>query len=382
MPLQDDMQLVSVDDHVVEPPNVWQDRLPKAMKELGPRIVDGTAVGDQPPPNVWLYEGRQYPSIGLNAVAGKPRSEWGLDPTRYDQMRPGCYDAVARIEDMDLDGVHAGLNFPTFPRFAGTVFLQSDDKALALACVRDYNDWTLDEWCASAPDRLIPCVLMPMWDPDLCAAEVQRTAAKGARTISFPENPVPLGLPSFHTDHWDPFWRATEECEMPVSMHFGTSGSVSIPSPDGPMAVWISLMGTNSQAAFSDLIFSEVFHKFPGVKVSLAEGGIGWMPWLLERIDYTWERHSGYQNYNTSVRPSELVQGRIFGCFIEDIAGLAMRHEIGIDRIMWEGDYPHSDSQFPGSRKRAAQVFENIPDDDVRKIVETNARTLFRFPRS
>ena len=168
---------------------------------------------------------------------------------------------------------------------------------------------------------------------------------------------------------------------MPVSMHFGTSGSITKPSDDGPMAVWISLMGTNSQAAFADLVFSEVFHKFPGVKVSLAEGGIGWMPWLLERIDYTWERHSGYQSYNTSVRPSELVKGHIYGCFIEDTTGVLLRNEIGVERIMWEGDYPHSDSQFPGSRKRAAQVFADVPDDDVRKIVETYARTLFRFPR-
>ena len=140
-------------------------------------------------------------------------------------------------------------------------------------------------------------------------------------------------------------------------------------------------MGTNSQAAFSDLVFSEVFHKFPGVKVSLAEGGIGWMPWLLERIQYTWERHQAYQHYNTSVRPTELVKDRIFGCFIEDRTGLLLRHEIGVTQIMWEGDYPHSDSQFPGSRKRAAEVFADVADDEVRQIVETNARRLFHFPR-
>lgn len=381
MPLQDDMHLVSVDDHVIEPPTVWQDRLPASMRELGPRIVDGPVVVDEGPSDIWLYENRPYPSIGLNAVAGKDRSEWGTDPTRYDHMRPGCFDPYERLRDMDIDGVHSALSFPTFPKFAGTIFLQGQDKQLALECVKAYNDWMLDEWCAAAPDRLIPCVLVPLWDPDLAAAEVRRTAAKGARTVSFPENPAPLGLPSIHTDHWDPFWAATGECEMPVSMHFGTSGSTPIPSPDGPMAVWISLMGTNSQSAYADLLFSEVFHKFPNVKVSLAEGGIGWMPWLLERIEYTWERHSGYQNFNTSVRPSELVRGRIFGCFIEDRIGVELRHVIGIDQIMWEGDYPHSDSQFPGSRKRAAEVFRDVPDEDVRKIVETNARELFRFPR-
>src|SRR5690606_27142737 len=130
--------------------------------------------------------------------------EYGVEPTRYEDMLPGCYDPRARVLDMDIDGVQAGLSFPSFPRFAGTVFLEGEDKELALLCVKAWNDHMLDEWCAAAPDRLIPIVILPLWSVDESVAEIERTAAKGAKAISFPENPVPLGLPSFHTDHWDP----------------------------------------------------------------------------------------------------------------------------------------------------------------------------------
>ena len=243
-----------------------------------------------------------------------------------------------------------------------------------------YNDWTLDEWCAAAPDRLIPCVLVPLWDPDWPRPRSGARAAKGGRTVTFPENPVPLGLPSFHTDHWDPFWAAVagvRDARLDAFRHVGPGADAEPRRPDGRVD---RADGHEQPAPFSDLLFSEVFHKFPGVKVSLAEGGIGWMPWLLERIDYTWERHRGYQNYNTSVRPSETGPGPHLRLLHRGPRGLALRHEIGIDQIMWEGDYPHSDSQFPASRKRAAEAFADIPDDDVRKIVETNARRLFRFP--
>jgi predicted TIM-barrel fold metal-dependent hydrolase len=259
------------------------------------------------------------------------------------------------------------------------VFLQSEDKDLALRCVRAWNDFMIDEWCAAAPTRFIPVVILPLWDPRLAAAEVERTAAKGARTISFPENPAPLGLPSFHTDHWDPVFAAAQEAGMPLSMHFGSSGRPPITADDAPFAVAITLFGCNSMATTADLLFSPVFHKFKNLKVALSEGGIGWIPYMLERIDYTWERHKYYTGVNQDVRPSELFRRHIWGCFIDDEFGIANRHWIGVDRITWECDYPHSDSNWPHARKRAAETLVDVPDDEVHQIVELNARKLFRF---
>jgi len=379
MPLREDMQLISVDDHLVEPPHVWQDRLPAALREIGPRIVreDGAAGGT----DVWMYEGRRYPQIGLNAVAGKSPEQFGTEPMRYTDMIPGCYEPEARIIDMDLDGVQAALSFPSFPRFAGTVFLQAEDKALALLCVQAWNDFMLDEWCAAAPERFIPIAILPLWDVEACVAEIQRTAANGIKAISFTENPVPLGLPSFHTTHWDPVFAAAQEADLPLCMHFGTSGQAPTTAPDAPFAVTITLFGCNSMFAAADLIFSPVFHKFPRLKVALAEGGIGWVPYLLERADYVWDRHRWYQNVNQDVAPSELFRRHIWGCFIDDVHGLNSRYAIGIDRITWECDYPHSDSNWPNSRKRAIEVFAEIPDDEVHRMVEWNSRELFNFPR-
>ncbi|HEU4687169.1 MAG TPA: amidohydrolase family protein [Vicinamibacterales bacterium] len=384
--LPSDAHLISVDDHVIEHGNVWQDRLPAKYKEVGPRIVEVTGTTVDPLGNehtgtqqTWELEGVRSPTIGLNAVAGKPKESIGLDPVRFDEMIPGCYDVKERVKDMDIDGVQAQLCFPSFPGFAGSTFMRVQDKDLAYECVKAWNDFILDEWCAYAPERFIPMVLVPWWDDvERCVAEVQRTAAKGAKAVSFTEAPHNLGLPSFHSDHWDRFLAATQDADMPLCLHFGSGGAPGV-APDANFAVAIALFGTNSAFAMTELLLSPVFHKFPQLRVALSEGGIGWMPWMVERIDYTWERHRHYTGCNPDVRPSELFRKHIFGCFIADEAGIQMRHTIGIDNIMFESDYPHSDCNWPNSRKMLAEVLIDVPDDEARKIAGLNARRVFNF---
>ncbi|MDG4668100.1 amidohydrolase family protein [Mycobacterium sp. 236(2023)] len=389
MPLQDHMQIVSVDDHLVEHPRVWSDRLPASLRERGPRIVEEDGK------HIWVYDGQTYPTIGLNAVAGKPQEEWGLDPVRYEDMIPGCYDPHARIADMDLDGVQAALCFPSFPGFAGGTFHRAADKDLALLCVKAWNDFYIDEWCAVAPDRYIPLGILPTWDIDASVAEAERLADKGARTVSFPDSPVPLGLPSFHSDHWDGLWRVCSEAQMPVSLHFGSGSYVpgfsfaslaASAKPDAvndaPFAVAIALFSTNLMWSTVDLLLSGKLQQFPELQFSLAEGGIGWLPYILERTDYVWERHRYYQPIDFDTRPSDLFRKHFWGCFIDDEHGLANRHIVGVDRITLEIDFPHSDSNWPNSRKRAAEVLAEVPDDECTLIVEENARRMLRFPRA
>jgi predicted TIM-barrel fold metal-dependent hydrolase len=382
MPLQDHMKIISVDDHLIEHPRVWQERLPNKYLDAGPTIVEDDAGH-----HVWRFEGNLFPQIGLNAVAGKDPKDYGMEPVRSDQMIPGCYDPVQRVADMDLDGVHAALCFPSFPGFAGTVFQKAEDKDLALACVRAWNDFNLEEWCASAPDRFIPLGIIPTWDVELAAAEVRRIAANGTRTISFPDAPSMLGLPSFHTDHWDPLWDACEETDTPVCLHFGSGGFVpgfsfmgEYAGADGaPFAVAISLFGTNSMWTMADLLLGGKLQRHPNLKFMFSEGGIGWMPYMLERIDYTWERHRWYQNVDKLTRPSELFAQHMWGCMIDDYAGIEARHRIGVDQILIEIDYPHSDSNWPNSRKHVGENLAAVPDDEAHKIVELNARKLLRF---
>jgi predicted TIM-barrel fold metal-dependent hydrolase len=388
MPLQDHHEIVSVDDHLIEHPRVWQDRLPEKFKEDGPQILELEGK------HVWKYAGQIYPTIGLNAVAGKDPKDYGLDPVRYEDMIPGCYDPVERVKDMDVDGVQAALCFPSFPGFAGGVFHRAEDKELAYECVKAWNDFMVDEWCASAPERLIPLAILPTWDIDLCVKEAERTAAKGARTVTFPDSPVPLDLPSFHNDHWDPLWHVLEDAGMPVSLHFGSSSYVpgfsfsamrAIPGqmvmPDAPFVVAIASFATNLMWSTLDWLYSGKLQQFPNLQISLAEGGIGWIPYILERADQTWEKHRWYQKISFDDRPSDLFRKHFYGCFIEDTFGVANRHAIGVDRICMEIDYPHSDSVWPNSRKIAAETLKDVPDDEVALIVGENARKMLNFPK-
>ncbi|MCU1375196.1 MAG: amidohydrolase [Actinomycetia bacterium] len=367
-------KVISVDDHIVEHPHVWSDRLPAAMQDAGPRVVYNDQGVQQ-----WLFEGAPAGNLALNAVAGKDPTELGMDPVTFDEMRPGCFDPKVRLDDMDTDGVWGQANFPNFPGFAGTVLSLAKDKALAVECVKAYNDFVLDEWCPAAPDRFIPIVLTPFWDVEESAKEVRRTAAKGARAISFVETPHTLGLPSWHSDHWDPLLAEAEAAEMPLCLHFGSGGAPTV-AADANLVVLIALFGMNSIATTVDLLLSPVFHKFPSLKVALSEGGIGWMPYAIERVDSSWERHRWYNDVNRDVRPSELFAEHIFGCFIQDEAGIEARHRIGVGNIMFESDYPHSDSMWPNSRARLEASLASVPDDEAVMIAETNARRLFRFP--
>jgi predicted TIM-barrel fold metal-dependent hydrolase len=382
MPLQDHMKIISVDDHLVEHPRVWSDRVPASLRERAPRIVE-----DEAGHHVWEYDGRRYPQLGLNAVAGKDRKDYGMDPVRYDDMIPGCYDPVQRVKDMDLDGVHAALSFPSFPGFAGGVFIRSRDKDLALTCLRAWNDFSVEEWCATAPDRLIPLGILPAWDPTLAAAEVDRLAQQGIRAVTFPDSPVPLGLPSFHTDHWEPLWDACEAADMPVCLHFGSGGFVPgfsfagrfSPEDNAPMAVAVSVFASNSWWTTADLLFSGALQRHPKLKIMLSEGGVGWIPYMLERTDSTWERHRWYQDIDKETRPSDLFRKHFWGCFIDDYHGVENRHAIGVDRLLIEVDYPHSDSNWPNSRKAVSENLAGVPDDEVHEIVELNARRLLHF---
>src|SRR5207244_2946362 len=191
--------VVAVDDHRLDPAPGFEGRPPAALQERAPRVVtldDGRET--------WVYEDNFYPQVGLNAVAGRPKAEWSMEPARFDEMRRGCYDIEARVRDMDLDGIYASLCFPSLiAGFAGTIFANSKDQELGLACLRAWNDWHIEEWAAPHPDRIIPLQLAWLRDPEIAAADVRRNAERGFKAVSFPENPVDLGLPSVHTDHWD-----------------------------------------------------------------------------------------------------------------------------------------------------------------------------------
>jgi len=371
----EDLVLVSVDDHVVEPPDVFVDRVPAKYADLAPKLItmpDGTEA--------WEYLGNLSMSVGLNAVVGRPPADYGLEPAAFSDMRPGCYDVHQRVRDMDANGVLGSLNFPSWPGFAGRQFQMTPDKEMALALLVAYNDWHVDDWCGAYPGRFIPCGLVPVWDPALMAAEVRRLADKGCHSVTFSENPARLDLPSLHSDHWDPFWAACEDTQTVVNMHIGSSSQLVVTAEDAPMDVLIALQPINLVQAAADLIFSSVFRKFPTFKIAMSEGGIGWIPYFLERIDYTYEHHKAWtgQDFGDQL-PSQVFKERVVTCFIDDAAGVKNRHDIGIDMITWECDYPHSDCTWPTSPERLMKSLDGVPDDEIDKMTHLNAMRHYQF---
>ena len=371
----DDLILVSVDDHVVEPADMFEGHIPSRYKDVAPKVVtkeDGT--------DAWVFEGQEATNVGLNAVAGRPPDEYGVEPTRFGEMRPGCFDIHERIRDMNANGVLASMNFPSYPQFCGQYFARAYDKDLALAVLRAYNDWHVDEWCGTYPGRMIPLALPPIWNPQLMADEVRRMAKKGCHAVTFSENPEKLGHPSLHSDHWDPFWQGCNDEHTVVCLHIGSSSSVVITSIDAPVDTMITLQPINIVQAAADVIWSPVLRKFPDLTIALSEGGIGWIPYFLERIDHVYKHHRAWTHQDFGDRlPSEVFLERIVTCFIDDAFGVRSRDALNIDMVTWECDYPHSDSSWPRSPETIGEYLDAVPGDEVAKITHENALRLFSF---
>jgi predicted TIM-barrel fold metal-dependent hydrolase len=371
----EDLVLVSVDDHVVEPPDMFERHLSERWREEAPRLIRREDGSD-----AWLFQGKELPNIGLNAVVGRPPEEYGLEPTSFEEMREGCWDIHQRIRDMNANGVLGSMCFPSFPQLCGQLFARTKDKDLALAVLRAYNDWHVDDWCAAYPGRFIPLSLPPLWDPEEMAREVRRMAAKGCHAVSFSENPEKLKLPSFHTDHWDPFWAACSEEGTIVCLHIGSSSQLVVTASDAPIDVLLSLQPVNIIQAAADLLWSPVLRKFPDLKVSLSEGGIGWIPYFQERMDYTYQKQAAWTGQDFGDRlPSQVFKEQVVVCFIDDPAGMKLRHDVGIDRMTWEVDYPHSDCTWPQSPELLMKSLDGVPDDEIEKIAHRNAMHHFHF---
>jgi predicted TIM-barrel fold metal-dependent hydrolase len=392
-------KIVSVDDHVIEPPHVWTERLPSKYRDVGPRIErmpleEITMIGgayqikpgtDGPPCDWWVYEDLKMPHRRIIAAVGFDRDDITLTGITYDEMRPGCYDPKARIEDMEMNWVDGSLCFPTFPRFCGQTFLEAKDRELAALCVKAYNDWMVEEWCADSGGVLIPLCLVPLWDAHEAAAEIRRNADRGVRAVAFSETPAHLGLPSVHDAdrYWDPFFQACAETGTVVCMHIGSSSRMPSTSSDAPPAVGATLSFNNAMGSLADYLFSGVLVRFPDLKLAYSEGQIGWIPYILERADDVWEQHRAWAGVGDIVPepPSTYYYRQVFGCFFRDKHGIDSLDAVGVDNITFETDYPHSDSTWPDTKKIALELMGHLPDDVIYKIVRGNAIRMLGLDR-
>jgi predicted TIM-barrel fold metal-dependent hydrolase len=392
-------RIISVDDHVVEPPDLWTSRLPQHYLDRAPRIERkkirygvpgqgwtevGAGDGDGTWADIWFYDDMTSPLGRLSAAVGF--EEKGFFVTTFDEIRPGCWKQKERLEDMAANHLDASICFPnTLPRFCGQTFSERKDKELGLLCVQAYNDWMIDEWCAGdGRGKLIPLTMVPLWDAELAAAEVRRCAAKGSHAVTFSENPHPLGFGSIHSGKWEPLFAACEETESVLCMHIGSSSSMPGTTPDAPFIISSCLTFQNAMGSLLDFVFSGTLARYPKLTLAYSEGQVGWMPYLFERMDKLWEERSD-NSFGTSLPmpPTTYLEGRVYGCIFDDETGLANRDRIGMDRILFECDYPHADSTFPHTKEVAMKICANagLNDDETYALMRGNAIKAFGLER-
>jgi predicted TIM-barrel fold metal-dependent hydrolase len=391
-------RLISVDDHVLEPPDLWWSRLPRRARDRGPQVRRERgalieALYGRWEPNedgewadVWYFDDMVRPLQRGLAQSGYYDEETSR-PITYDDVLPGAWQRDARLAEMEHNHTDVSICFPSVSRFCGQTFLESNDKDVALMCVQAYNDWMIEEWCGrNKPVRLVPLTLVPLWDSQMAATEVRRCSAKGSHAVSFPEAAPALGLPSIYSDHWDPLFAACQETDTVLNLHVGSSSTRVTTAPDAPIDLAICFLFVNSQLAFADWLYSGSFERFPDLRVVLSEGQVGWMPFVTQRIDNTWRKClEGNQpsGRRSSQLPSNLMDGHIFGSIFDDQQGLLDRDAIGMERIMIETDFPHKDSTYPDSEKVVSELVATagLDDRETHMLTRGNAIAVYHLDR-
>ena len=370
--------IVSVDDHLTEPPDVFEGRFPAKLRDQAPKMVtkdDGSEV--------WIYKDREYQDNGMSVVAGRPKEEWTLDPLNLDEMRRSAWDVHARVADMDLDGIWASLCFPSGAwGFTGRVLSLHRDPEVGLAAIRAWNSWMLEEWHGAYPERFIPMQLPWLQDPVAAADEIRANAELGFTSVSFMESPDKLKLPPI-TDHahWEPFFRACEETDTVISLHCGASGFTLQGSPGSGLNTQTTMFPATAFCAAVDWVWAGIPARYPNLKIALSEGGIGWVPMAINRLDYV-AAHSGAggHDWTWDISPSETLRRNFWFCTLDDPGTLDQRHLIGVDHICFETDFPHADSTWPGSQELLRTRFADIPHDEAAMMAGGNAAALYRQP--
>ncbi|MGH2830592.1 MAG: amidohydrolase family protein [Actinomycetota bacterium] len=371
-------QVISTDDHIIEPGGLFDGRLPKAFADRTPKLkhTDDSAA--------WHVPGLAKPveMSGLSTAAGQKVEEFSPKSKTFDQMRAGCYDPKERLKDMDADGVDVQVTFPTLPGIAGATFFELEDRAYAAALISAYNDWLVDGWCAADPERIFGAAILPLWDPPAAAAELRRVAARGIKCISLPSSTGSMaGLKQYPDPFWEPLWEAMSETGLPAEIHIvsGKDDVSALAKTGAGAEIFVALAPSTNMVVVATLLFSGILHKYPKLKFISAESGIGWLPYFIERADYAHRKHRFWTGSKIDVTPSDLFRQSIYANFISDKAGVEMRHLIGVDNIMLGTDYPHTDSSWPDTQRVIKEQMGDIPTQDREKICWRNAARLFNL---
>jgi predicted TIM-barrel fold metal-dependent hydrolase len=376
-------RVVDVDTHVTEPPDTWTSRVPRKWVDDVPHIerIKGR--------DMWVAGGTKLAIPGQSAMAGFDGT-LPDHPLTYDDMPRAAWDPKARVEFMDSQGIWAQILYPNVGGFGGSYWISLDDRELALACVRAYNDFQI-EFCSVAPGRLLGVTAVPFWDLDATLAEVERCREAGHVGVNFCNQPDALGQPPLFDPHWDPLWSWCQDAEYPVNFHIGSGDFTSwVRNTRGlqfrtNFARASSLMMMNNVMCISDLIFGGVCHRFPGLRLVSVESGVGFMPSILETFDWQW-RNGGIvgEHPEYDLLPSEYFRRQIYATFWFERESVAFGVSQLGDNIMFETDFPHPTCQHPGPQTPAVEPFRyadevlgHLPEDVQDKLLFGTAAKVY-----
>ena len=369
--------LISVDDHLLEPPHTFEGRMPRKFEEQAPRVIE-TEEGHE----IWTFEDTPYFQVGFMAVAGRAKEDHRVEPSRVEEGRRGCWDIHHRIKDMDIGGIWAAVNFPSgVTGFGGTLFSEAKDQELGLACVRAWNDWLFEEWHGSYPERIVPLGITFLSDPEKGAEEIRRNAARGFTAVTIPEQPHNLGYPSTFEEHWEPIVRACAETGTVLNLHVGSAGFSKQPAGAPMLELGATLFQAMAFQSCAEWLWSGWPARFPELKIAMSEGGIAWVAGLIDRLDNIMAR-SGYGSgwQDKKIGPSDCLRRNFWFCMIDDPSTLSTRDAIGVENILFESDYPHGDGTWPDTQAVMEKLLGDLSPREARMIAHENAAALYQHP--
>ena len=366
-------QLISSDSHIIEPADLWQERIDHPFRDRAPRLVH-EAEADQ-----WYADGVKFGAIGINQQAGV-RFETPEHLTLQGRMATiprGGFDPHAHVQDMDRDTVAGGVLYPS----QGLTTYRIPDSALLSAIFRAYNDWLAD-FCYQYPRRLKGIAMLNVDDVQDAVGELQRAAKLGLAGGMIPLRPL-----EYRYDHsrYEPLWAAAQDLAMPLSLHTGTRRWR--PGADGTDPTLVDIVErTNKEhdvrIALAAMIFAGVFERYPRLKVGAVEFEVAWVPYFLARMDnlYT-EQAIGVhgRRFKGDTVPSDFFRQNCFLSFQEDAVGIQLRALIGVETLLWGSDYPHAESTFPRSRAIVDRILHGVPEVEQAQIAGGNTARLYHF---
>lgn len=378
-----DIQVIDADTHVTEPPDLWTSRMPKKYGDRIPVTVTDPNTGYER----WKVGDNMLTPTGMYAYAG-----WKDYPPRFapnlDVVDAGSFDPNVRLERMDEYGIYAAVLYPNIIGFSTTAFMELGPEA-ALACTQAYNDFLVD-FASADPKRYIPIMMVPFWDIDAALVEMDRCRGLGHKGVLFANKYEMIGLPSFTSEHWDPIYAKADELDMSINYHVGFSQNPSDGSIDEMLknfevrgaAMMTSLALMSNGNTMAQLLCSGLLDRFPKLKFVSVESGLGYVPYLLENLDWHWKGYGAFEEYPTL--PSELFRRQCYGSFWFEKSTLSQL-ELYPDNFMFETDYPHPTSLSPGpaspadvpSEHIANGFLDRVPADVARKALRDNAVKVY-----